>query len=581
MAGKTRRVFVLMVLFLLAVPAAFAEFSVYRNADEREAQLSYDGESDTIDNVVVKNKNLMCDLKCSFHTNQDSVEQDVPGGWIANSEESAEFSVPVNADGEKGAGTLVLTVSCWGRGGLCSTKPVAETKKIDFTFGYCGNAADDSPYEKCDTCAADVSCGAGETCKSSDPRADDRGCFTAECGDGYVDTGETPETCCVDTGCTEGRITKWLAERECSADFTTVLRKGKVVEERCNTETRACDEILIESKTKEDDDCTLKGTFCHEGSCGCSSGYGECVALGRCVPVRDISLGEPCSCNFQCKDGICDDASKKCVRGLVFRVSSEKVSVDVNEETVVSYSVTNPLDAAVEVERVSVNFGSGVEVASQGDCGSIVGGECRVDKVSLAAGGRLEGSFVIKVTSGGDKNLEGYLSYKFKDDLIEIEDTISVAVAKCGNGVVDEGESQKTCCLDVPCGEGSSTYSFECNIDTKECERKMNLKVIFAIVGAVLGLVKIGMMVYQSYSKKKETAEVLGEEMKRFGVDIAGGGSIDKYVKWSLDKGYNRKKITSSLTGTGWSKSEVDAAFDRIEHKGSGKGEPPKESKGE
>ena len=578
MVGKSTSLFVLVVLFLMLVPGVFAEFSVYRNVDEKKAKLSYEGESDTIDNIVVKNKNLVCDLKCNFHTNQDTVDRDVPGDWIADGEESAEFSVPVDIEGEDGAGTLVLTVSCWGRG-LCGTTPNTKTKEIDFTYGYCGNAEDDSPYEKCDDCAADVKCDEGGTCDSDDPRADDRGCFTAECGDGYVDSGETPETCCVDTGCKEGKITKWLTDRECSADFTKVLRKGKVVEERCNTGTNACDEILLDSLTREDMDCTLSNTFCQDGSCGCSADYGACTSLGRCVPLRDKSLGDPCNCNFQCKDGLCDDATNLCVRGLVFRVSSEKVSVDVNEEITVSYSVSNPLDVAVEVERVSINFGSGVEVVSAGDCDSIVGGECRVDKVSLEAGGRLEGSFVVKVTSGGDKVLEGYLSYTFKEELIEIEDLISIAVAKCGNNIVDEGENQKTCCLDVPCGEGSSTYSFECNIDTKSCERKINLKVILAIVGAMLGIVKISMMVYQSHSKKKEIASILTEEIKRFGVDIAGGGSIDKYVKWGLDKGYARKKITSSLTDIGWSKSEVDTAFDRFEHGGKeGKAEHHKES---
>lgn len=568
MVIKSKSLLVIVVLFLLVVPAVFAEFSVYRNADERKAKLSYEGKSDTIDNVVVKNKNLMCDMKCSFHTDQDTTDQDVPGGWIADGEESAEFSVPVDVEGENGEGTLVLTVSCWGRGGLCSTKPETETKEIDFTYGYCGNAVDDSPHETCDDCPVDVKCGEGETCDPDDQRADDKGCFTAVCGDGYKDPGETPQTCCVDTGCTEGKVTKWLTDRECSADFTKVLRKGKIVKEQCNTETNACDEILLESLTKEDMDCTLSNTFCQDGSCGCSSGYGACTPLGRCVPMRDKSLGDPCNCNFQCKDGLCDDATNLCVRGLVFRVSSDKVSVDMNEEATVSFSVSNPLDVAVEVERVSVNFGSGVEVVSKGDCGSIVGGECRVDKVSIPAGGRLEGSFVVKVTSGGDKALEGYLSYTFKEDLIEIEDLISVAVAKCGNNVVDPGENQKTCCLDVPCGEGSSTYSFECNIDTKSCERKLNLKVIFAIIGAVLALIKIGMMVYQSYSKKKETASVLAEEMKRFGVDIAGGGHIDKYVKWALDKGHGRKHITKTLTSVGWSEKEVDAAFERFEHDG-------------
>jgi hypothetical protein len=55
--------------------------------------------------------------------------------------------------------------------------------------------------ENCLNAPSDCVCKYNQVCSPSRQNSDSQGCYVVMCGDGYIDTGETSETCCKDAGC--------------------------------------------------------------------------------------------------------------------------------------------------------------------------------------------------------------------------------------------------------------------------------------------------------------------------------------------------------------------------------------------
>lgn len=60
--------------------------------------------------------------------------------------------------------------------------------------------------ENCQNNPSKCVCKSSQLCAPNRPNADNLGCYTPVCGDGYVDSGETSETCCMDAGCPNGLV---------------------------------------------------------------------------------------------------------------------------------------------------------------------------------------------------------------------------------------------------------------------------------------------------------------------------------------------------------------------------------------
>jgi len=55
--------------------------------------------------------------------------------------------------------------------------------------------------ENCQNTPSKCVCKSDQICSLDRSKSDNLGCYTVVCGDGYKDSGETSETCCVDAGC--------------------------------------------------------------------------------------------------------------------------------------------------------------------------------------------------------------------------------------------------------------------------------------------------------------------------------------------------------------------------------------------
>jgi len=60
--------------------------------------------------------------------------------------------------------------------------------------------------ENCQNTPSKCSCKSDQICFPDRSKADNLGCYTPFCGDGYIDNYETSDTCCIDSGCSEGLV---------------------------------------------------------------------------------------------------------------------------------------------------------------------------------------------------------------------------------------------------------------------------------------------------------------------------------------------------------------------------------------
>ncbi len=560
MGVKHLRALVLCLCCLLALSSpALAAYDVRFTSGEDSFVLAYEGETEVLGNIVVENKNNICDLLCTYTTSLDSEEKTVPGtkadDWIGNGDVSD--GIEVSFTPVQGENTFWVSVSCEESGKLLCTSDVETKKKtFDLDFPYCGDNEITASYESCENCEDDAACTGDETCGPTDERADERGCFTPICGDGYKDVGETAETCCVDAGCGAAESLRWLETYFCGNDGITLNQRGELVGSSCNEETNACEETILGKRSRKSADCTEQGTYCMDDSCGCSEGYAECHALDGCVKVREKKLGDDCQCDSQCSEGFCDSVCKK---GLVFVLNADKEIAGSGEDVTLTFSISNPLDSIVSVDA-SVNAGTGVTVVSSEHCTSVVGSVCRLESVEIGAGDTLDVEMVVKKIVGEEIAVSSDLSYSLGSRVIAVADAVRIPLSDCGNAIAEPGETKETCCLDVPCGEGSSTFTYECNLATHACEKKLNLKILFSAIGIFLSVIALGWRIF--VYKKGKFVQVSIERLK--------GGippELLAYVAKEEQAGFSHDQIREKLVAGGWDKKLVKRALKALRDK--------------
>ena len=85
----------------------------------------------------------------------------------------------------------------------------------------------------------------------------------------------------------------------------------------------------------------------------------------------------------------------------------------------------------------------------------------------------------------------------------------------------------------------------------------------FMVLGGILIAIII-VFVGLKYLKKPSRSKILVP--KKSGEEVSSGsmGRMEGYIRNSLEKGYSKQQIRNALMIKGWTKNEVDKAFDKI-----------------
>jgi len=97
--------------------------------------------------------------------------------------------------------------------GFCDSSETCLTSPGD--CGLCENnhKCDTFAGETCET-TQDCQCSAGQVCATGRTISEENGCYPINCGDNFVDEGETSENCCLDIPCAS--TTNFLKKTNCN-----------------------------------------------------------------------------------------------------------------------------------------------------------------------------------------------------------------------------------------------------------------------------------------------------------------------------------------------------------------------------
>ncbi len=408
--------------------------------------------------------------------------------------------------------------------------------------GSCGNkCGGDSLCSKgkCINLNSDSNCGwIGNRC-ASNKECVNKIC-RLKCGNGKKDSDENCKNCWKDAGCDDGQqactqagkcvdldsdencgradnkcYDKFCMNRQCvecrtNVDCTTKAENEHTGRFRCANNKERYEILIKKSGTCRNNQCTGSTevnspdmpcpTICHQlpgednAICGCHEDYDVCN--GKCLRKEGLMLNDPCECDFQCEERICDDSLRQCIKGLNVDITSSKATLDVGDETTISLSVANPLDEDV-VADITLNLGDGVEIVDILSGDQCSGNQCKSDKTNIPAGGKKDITLKIRGSSDAVSFMGSLVTYHYGKKKIELEDATIVSVVQCGNGKVEEGETSETCCIDAGCPDDTGFYSYSCKEGKKSCSARPHgfliglLVVILIIVGSVIYFKKL------------------------------------------------------------------------------------------
>ncbi len=261
--------FILIYIFILILLINFVSatsFDFYRDDGTAGTtfHVGYKGSTNNIANHVVKNRNTICYIKCTFITDQGK-SGTVPGvseGYIPAGQTSPKFSIPVVAEGDH---ILTTTITCEDEVSAiwCSGNKATLSKDITLSWDYCGDGKKNGP-ENCDGDSKDCSSinnkyysGTIASCKSDCSGYNDDSCKF--CGDGSINGGEQ-----CDDGSNNGK--------SCTASYGG----------SCSYCSNNCKTISV------------KGPYCGDGQ---KNGPENC---NNCPQDAGCSSSEQCSTSGQC-----------------------------------------------------------------------------------------------------------------------------------------------------------------------------------------------------------------------------------------------------------------------------------------
>jgi len=205
--------------------------------------------------------------------------------------------------------------------------------------------------------------------------------------------------------------------------------------------------------------------------------------------IKEVSLGFPCDCDFECEKGQCFQGACqillepkiKCPSGTNIKKGGSLICN--------IYASNTKLDKDIKV-TFELESGSGLSFSESYGCMNIKGSQCigTYDIVSLSNEGIEVG---LNAISGGDTNIDGKVTFDYKGKKISEEvktDFDKIHIYYCGDNNIDFEETKNNCCQDV----GVSNSSFF-RFKNERCDNNMfsnpiNWNLILSIL-VILGIV--------------------------------------------------------------------------------------------
>lgn len=443
------------------------------------------------------------------------------------------------------------------------------------------NVCDTTVGENCKN-SNDCACSDSFECAPERKESDHKGCYKISCGDGFVDWGENRNSCCIDTGCIGKKVcgsngckdcyensdcsygvcdiqsntcvgctddtdceggfcnpenqdcveclnneqckdsTRWFDSSFCSPDSKTVMQRGAVINGICDLNLNKCIGEREET-TRTSLNCEQKGTFCQDGSCGCSDGYFPCESVGACTKYSDKTINEHCSCDLECDTGFCGK-SGICIKPISFLLSADKTNQLSSKETIITLSVENSLDVEAD-SNIVLNIGSGAHITNVISGMHCSGNQC---KISMNIGARSRTDITVGITSDHSTSVpissEIFYVVEDKEFRTQNENDLTITFSDCGNGKCEYGEDMSNCCLDCGCSISSNKFiENKCNKNLNVCEEKKSIIEIsrttsiwlVSFAFGVIFLIKLfyfGKFVSKSRSSVRDSMKLMEDE---------------------------------------------------------------------
>lgn len=455
----------------------------------------------------------------------DNYDFSVPGNY-----EKVSQTIPITVScnycgdgkitiGEDCDGLNLLGKNCFSQGFGSGTLKCGSNCKFDTSqCSTCGNSKIDNG-ETCASCPIDVKCGYNQACSNS-----------GQC----IQLG-SDENCAFISNKCNTQLSNFIFNGKiyCSSSSNNILiKEGYKTKERCLN--NLCVKETVPSTEK--DDCGSE--YCQDGKCGCSYGFEKCIVSNKCEKKNSLVINDHCGCDFQCKEGFCDEKSGKCIEGLSFKIKTDKEVINLNDETEITFGVSNSLNQDIEAD-ILINIGNGLsltEVKSGDQCG---GSQCKLDRKKIPAGAKNDIILKIKAINDIDTNIEGKITYSINNiQNKQIRTLERLEVIKCGNGKAEKGETRDNCCIDIGCPTNNQFTTYSCNKNTFSCEKNWSEPVKLWTGGIILGIGSLVLVIYfllhkprlnknQSKNKKKlgiicNKCEAMNKEHCKFCKECGG-----------------------------------------------------------
>lgn len=315
------------------------------------------------------------------------------------------------------------------------------------------------------------------------------------------DTAQTPYCNFMSYTCVECRtvsecptdLEEWTGTRVCRGD--AVREVGYEKEPSACSTSGICSYTRGEEMTRLVQNCALIGQLCYNGTCGCPDGEINCN--GECVPEGAKNLGQNCTCDGECNDGIC--YNKECKKVFGIAIKENQTNQFVNQTFELNITFANFLD---EISNVKLNISTDkgefeTEICEKKYCSEEL--ELQPNSsfnYSVAIIQNQKENVTLKINStlaDGHQflTIEEIEFHQCGDSICGIIEANATCCQDCGalqgyecvnntnnficgDGLCVAGESCENCCTDCGCGNWTQLFYKECNENL--CELKIGWK---------------------------------------------------------------------------------------------------------
>ena len=222
------------------------------------------------------------------------------------------------------------------------------------------------------------------------------------------------------------------------------------------------------------------------------------------VEINSIENGMACNCDFECKGydsgSMCSDHKCQSVFQPVLKCSSNRVEVG------------NTIKCSIYTEEVKLlddaNFVLGIQTKPElsfsfgNSCKDIELRKCS-ETFSIKDINNNNINIDLKGIKFGKSEIKTDLDFEYGNKKMKTELTLPIDVYGSGNGIKDEGETEQTCCTDVPLMPQDFFSLINQKCDNGKFTRTPNLSLISSILVVCLAI----WVIYANFSRDNKKGE--------------------------------------------------------------------------